>query len=125
MGSVLIMSLRRPARLLFKGSYTLGQLLYGALMVGVTLLDVSADSGDKGVDAGGEALVGGVGVGCQFANTDAGFGGQFSQLASQFDEAVGKFVDLVLGLPPLVLVLAPEGFVFFAVPAALFGDAGG
>jgi hypothetical protein len=110
---------------LFKGGYALGQLLDGALMVGVTLLDVPADGGDEGVDAGGEALVGGMGVGCQFAYADAGFGGKFRQLASLFDEAVGKFVDLVLSLPPSILNLTPEGLVFLAVPAALLGDAGG
>ena len=70
-------SLCGPARLLLEGGNALGQLLDGALMIGVTLLEVSADGGDKGVDAGGEPLVGGVGVSRQFPNADAGFGGQF------------------------------------------------
>jgi hypothetical protein len=108
-----------------KGSYALGELLHGAVVVGVTLLDMSTDSGDKRIYAGGEALVGGVGVNCQFPYADAGFGGQFPQLASEFDEAVSKLVDLVLGLAPLALIFAPEGFVFVAVPATLLGDAGG
>ncbi len=125
MSDVFGTSLCGPARLLFKGGYALGQLLYGSLMVGVTLLEVSANGGDKGVDAGGEALVGGVGVSRQFSYADAGFGGQFCQLASLFDEAMRELVDLVLALPPLVLVVAPEGFVFVAVPAALLGDTGG
>lgn len=114
-----------PARLLLQGGYALGQLLYGVLMVRVALLDVRADGRDEGVDAGSETLVSGVGVNRQLPYADAGFGGLFSQLASQFDEAVCKLVDLVLRLAPLVLVLAPEGFIFVAVPAALLGDAGG
>ena len=36
-----------------------------------------------------------------------------------------ELVDLVLALPPLVLIAAPGGFVFVAVPAALLGDTGG